>query len=106
MTKSILVAALAGALACAREPRVGNAYTDLESLTRDFPHYSVVGVIREDWPAQVVRIERGQDSLAFDLRGGQSQLYRGFDGYRLRAVILVRSDRTEMGVVFRSDEHD
>ena len=100
------VGLLAVAACSSKPPRVGTTYAELDSLQREMPQFIVLGQIAEQWPARVVRVQRGKGGVKFELRGSVPQVFEGFGGYRLVAVILAKPDSNEMAVVFRSAKPD
>ncbi len=62
-----------------------------------------IGSFPGGWPAEIVLVERGRDSLQFRRDDGTAQIYSGFDGYDLKAVHLQAEGGVRSVYVFRTE---
>lgn len=87
----------------------GNETRVYESLSQLEEAQRAVGFVRigrfgDDWPAHLVELQEGKDSIRFVRADGTPHQYRGFDGYRLKVMRLQGRGGDEVLVVLRSTE--
>lgn len=96
--------------------KVGDSFTSLDDLKSALQDYVWIGTFGNYfgvcnlpaqllWPAKVVRIDEGDDTLTFKNNDGEcyTHIYPGYDGYHLAAIHL-QSEKGWMTFVFRSFE--
>lgn len=85
------------------ELSVGQVYETLAALdaTMEIMGYVSVGRFGDSWPAEVTEILDGNDGIRFTRQNGTVHNYRGFDGYRMKAVRLRGKRRKENFLVYR-----
>lgn len=99
----VMVAALA--LGCGRI-REGNEYESEAAFMKDAKGYVALGRFNDAWPMTVVSVAEAKDTIEVEIPGHGRQMYPGYTGYRMKAVVLKRLDGAHAGIVLRSEEKD
>jgi hypothetical protein len=103
----IITAAVALILAsCVGSGEVGKSYEDFGELIKDqnSKGYVFLGRFDNTWPAEVTDVRTAMHEISFERKEGPKHRYHGYDGYELKVIRLIASNKTENIVVLRSKE--
>ena len=67
--------------------------------------YVIIGSFNVSWPGTIVETHEDDNQIVLNAALGlQTQKYTGFQGYRLKSVVMKKNDGLHSGFVLRSKE--
>ena len=67
-------------------------------------NYLIIGSFNLGWPATIESVEDGENQITLKIPDFGTNEYPGLDGYKLKAVLLMRDDGKHSGFVLRAKD--